>query len=99
MGDLEDKSIAMAYFKTCFKKLVACLAESGSSEDHVNAVKCQSTVFAKKFLALVKSGKDVSYYAGESDDPDGMVVAVVWNDDGMSGVAHCMKNALKEEKV
>jgi len=103
-GNLEkqewDKKTFLQWFKGFAKKAVAKV-----DEDKVGDAKATAKKFMEKVTEAFKAKKDLCFYSGASLDEEadipfpGNVIALVWNDDGMSGTAFCWADGLKQEKV
>jgi len=89
-----------AWFKQYVKKVMK-KAEAEGHTERAASVKASAQIFMKKIKDILD---DCDLYSGEmqeTDDGDmvvGNCVIVKWNDDGLSGLAHCWKGGLLEEK-
>ena len=83
--------------KAYMKKVVEKLKEGGADEAKVKAFQTGAQSFYTKVIA--PNFKDYDFYAGESMDPDGMVVLLNYREDGITPYVTIWKYGLREEKV
>ncbi|XP_025080146.1 translationally-controlled tumor protein homolog isoform X1 [Pomacea canaliculata] len=62
----------------------------------------RADVFKTECKAMVEkwvgSWKDLSFFFGESNNPEAALIVFEWNDDGVSGKAYVLKDAVISEK-
>jgi len=84
-------------FKTYLKKVVEKFKEAGKSEEEIKAWQTKVQGYYTKQIA--PNFKDFDFYAGESMDPEGMVVLLNYREDGVTPFVVIWKDALTEMKV
>lgn len=93
---ISDKKSCGAYFKGYFKALLEYYKEKGS-EDKCKCLK--EKALQEKVQEIMKKAGDMSFFQGESNAENPLLVMVDWNDDGVSGKAYAFKVGVKQEKV
>ncbi|GAA6000789.1 hypothetical protein JCM10207_004661 [Rhodosporidiobolus poonsookiae] len=89
-----DKKSYMTYLKGYMKAVKTHL--QATNPDRVADFEKGAAVFAKKVLG---NFKDYEFFAGESMNPDGMVVLMNYREDGVTPYMIFWKDGLKEVKL
>ncbi|KAI4176673.1 MAG: hypothetical protein Q9188_006338 [Gyalolechia gomerana] len=87
----------MGQLKTYMKKVVTKLKEGGADEEKIKAFQTGAQNYYTKHIA--PNFKDFDFYAGESMDPEGMVVLLNYREDGITPYVTIWKYGLTEMKV
>jgi len=97
---ISDKKSFQFWAKTFFKQLMEKV--KAENPDKLDEIKAAGPKFVTAWAA---KAKDLSFYGAEPREDDegvavqGNIVVVEWNDDGITGKAHCLKAGLVEEEV
>ncbi|KAL8870256.1 MAG: hypothetical protein Q9174_003660 [Haloplaca sp. 1 TL-2023] len=92
-SQLKNSFLIPAYMK----KVVTKLKENGADEEKVKAFQTGATNYFKDHIK--PNFKDFDFYAGESMDPDGMVVLLNYREDGVTPYVIIWRDGLTEMKV
>lgn len=79
------------------KKVVTKLKEDGADEEKIKAFQTGAQNYYTKHIA--PNFKDFDFYAGESMDPDGMVMLLNYREDGITPYMTIWKGGLTAMKV
>lgn len=92
-----DKKSYLAYLKGYMKAVKAKLQEKGAGADKITAFEKGAQSYVKEKLLPIF--KDLEFYTGESQNPDGLVVLLNYREDGVTPYVIVWQHGLEGMKV
>ncbi|KAF4120303.1 Translationally controlled tumor protein [Geosmithia morbida] len=92
-----DKKSYLTYLKGYMKSVKTKLQEKNAPAETITAFEKGAQAYVKE--KLLPNFKDLEFYTGESQDPDGMIALLNYREDGVTPYIVFWKHGLTEMKV